>query len=122
VPRRPRPGDILVVSLPILVPPGHEQEGMRPVVVMGLPERVGTPRYPMILGVPLTTQVGTWAKRSPVLYPRFEAGTAGLPHTSVALLDHVRGVDAKRVVRYVGSLSPEEFALIREGLTGMCGL
>lgn len=122
MPRPPKLGDILIVALPRLIPPGYEQKGQRPVIVVGLPEKVGTPRYSMIIAVPLTTQIGTWAKRSPSLYPHLPAGTGGLPHPSIVMLDHIRGVDAHRVVRYLGSLSPKELALIQEGLKEMFGL
>ncbi|HUW66056.1 MAG TPA: type II toxin-antitoxin system PemK/MazF family toxin [Spirochaetia bacterium] len=54
------PGDILIVRLPSHIPKAHEQEGERPVVV-GLP--TGSVRYPVVVVVPLTTQVGTWASQ-----------------------------------------------------------
>ena len=42
----PRPrfqvGDTLWADLPLRVPPGHEQMGHRPVVVVGLPEGIHT--------------------------------------------------------------------------------
>lgn len=122
MPRPPKLGDVLIVALLRLIPPGHEQEGQRPAIVVGLSEKVGPPRYPMIIAVPLTTEIGAWAKRSPSLYPHLLAGTGGLPYPSIVMLDHLRGVDAQRVVRYLGSLSPKELALIQEGLKEMFGL
>lgn len=112
-------GDVLVVALPTHVPPGREQQGYRPVIVAGLPGRVGTPRYPLFIGVPLTTRMGGWARRSPVLYPLCRAGSGGLPRDSVALLDHLRSIDPQRVVRHVGTLPPEDLERISEGLRAM---
>ena len=40
------PGDILMVRLPSHIPKAHEQEGERPVVVVGLP--TGSVRYPVV--------------------------------------------------------------------------
>jgi mRNA interferase MazF len=112
-------GDILVVRLPIQVPPGHEQEGYRPVVVVGLPDRVGVPRYPMFIGVPFTTSGGTWSERSPELYPLYRAGRGGLPKDSVAILDHLRCIDARRAMRCMGTLTPADLAPIVHGLSAM---
>lgn len=115
-------GDVVVVALERHVPPGHEQEGRRPAVVVGLPERVEEPRFPMLVVVPLTTQIGPWADASPRLYPRLAAGSPGLSHDSVALLDNVRAVDVRRVRRWAGSLSEDDFAPIRTGLAAILGV
>ncbi len=114
-------GDILLVALPTQEPRGHEQEGLRPAVVVGLPERVGTPRYPFSLVVPMTTQRGTWVERSPELYPVLEAGSGGLTRTSIVLLDQVRSLDLDRIRGYLGSLEGEKLAPISAGVRDMCG-
>lgn len=113
------PGDVLLARLPQLVPPGTEQSGIRPVVVVALPDRVGVPRYPMIVAAPTTTRLGTWAHASPALYPVLEVGMGGLTRPSAVMLDHLRGVDAVRVVRPLGQLSADEYAPIRSGLERM---
>ena len=121
--RRPvQPGDLLTVALPRHVPPGHEQHGPRPVIVIGLPERLGTPRFPMLLVVPITTQIGSWAQDNPNLYPSLQAGEGGLSQPSVALLDQLRGIDRSRVGGFIGSRSEEAFAPIRDGIRRMFGL
>ena len=109
-------GDVLLVSLPQSVPSGHEQEGIRPAIVVGLPHKVGRPRYPILLLIPMTTQIGRWAKENPFLYPRLEDGTGGLTKPSVVLLDQLRGIDQSRIGRYIGTLSNKEFAPIRKAL------
>ena len=48
-------GDVLVVALGRHVPGGPEHEGTRPVIVVGIPENVGTPRFRAIVIVQLTT-------------------------------------------------------------------
>jgi mRNA interferase MazF len=114
-------GDILLILLPTHAPPGHEQEGVRPAIVVGLPERAGQPRFSTLLVIPLTTQEGTWSKKAPRLYPRLRGGAGGLPRPSIALLDQVRSIDARRVSSYLGSLTGKEFQPIKEGLKRIFG-
>ena|SRR5438034_6951250 len=109
-------GDILLIALPSHTPRAHEQEGSRPGVVVGLPERAGEPRYPTVFVVPLTTQEGAWSRKAPLLYPRLRAGAGGLPRPSIVLLDQLRSVDVQRVSRYLGSLTGEELKPIQDGL------
>jgi len=54
-------GDVVFVNLPSHNPKGHEQEGKRPAVVVGVP--LGDVRYPVVVVVPLTTQFGVWVKK-----------------------------------------------------------
>lgn len=72
-----------------------------------------------MLVVPLTTQIGPWAREAPRLYPLLRAGTGGLRFDSVALLEHVRGIDASRVSRRLGSLTGEQLAPIARDLAFM---
>lgn len=112
-------GDILLVELPRHRPPGHEQQGLRPAIVVGLPDKLGVPRYPTILVVPLTTQIESWATRSPDLYPQLSAGTAGLARQSVVLLDHLRAVDLSRIRGFIGRLKAQVFNPMRQNLQRM---
>ncbi len=107
-------GDVLVVTLPQHFPLGHEQEGIRPAIVVGLPHRLGKPRYPMLLIVPLTTQSERWTKKEWGLYPTLEAETGGLTKPSVVLLDHLRAIDQNRIKQYIGNINLEDFAEIQE--------
>lgn len=109
------PGDVLSVVFPTHLPPGHEQEGPRPVVVVGVP--TGPLRYPVILVVPLTSQTGAWASKNPALYPKLPIGAGGLTLPSTVLLDQLRAIDARRVQRFLGSLSFEEYLPIGRGLS-----
>jgi mRNA interferase MazF len=106
--------DVVIVALPTHTPRGHEQQGTRPAVVVGISRE--ELRYPMLVVAPLTTQTGSWALNNPSLYPRLEAGAGGLPQSSIVLLDQVRGLDMRRVSTYLGTLTPVQYAPIFEGL------
>ncbi len=107
-------GDVIFVNLPSHNPRGHEQEGRRPAVIVGVP--LGDVRYPVVVVVPLTTQFGGWAKKNSAIYPIIQSGTAGLPQKSVALCDQIRAVDIQRVIGYLGSLSVDEYLPIIDGV------
>ena len=103
-----------MVALPSHLPPGHEQEGRRPAVVVGIPSE--PLRFPVVYIVPLTSQFGAWARKNPMMYPVLPPGTGGLPLVSVALLDQMRGLDVRRVRDYLGTSRPDEYRPIGEGL------
>jgi mRNA interferase MazF len=109
-------GDVIVATLPEQVPPGREQQGYRPVIVVGVPEALGTLRYPMLLVIPLTTNR---RQQCPALYPVLAAGNGALPTSSIALLDQVRSLDKTRISRYIGTLTPEQYQPILNGLSKM---
>ncbi|MCC5642074.1 type II toxin-antitoxin system PemK/MazF family toxin [Nostoc sp. CHAB 5824] len=108
-------GDVVIVTLPISTPRGHEEQGTRPAVVVGIPW--GEVRYSMLMIVPLTTQSGSWAFNNPSLYPRLSPGAGGLSLSSLVLLDQTRGLDINRVLAYLGTLTPEQYVPILDGLT-----
>jgi mRNA interferase MazF len=113
-------GDVLTVSFPGHAPPGHEQHGTRPAIVVGLPKRLGIPRFDILIVVPMSRYRGqAWADASRELYPRFETGIARLRSPSIALLDQVRAVDLERVINRRGELSEEQYARLRDGLERM---
>lgn len=110
-------GDVLTVSIPERVPPGHEQEGVRPAVVVGLPDRLGPGRFPVVVIVPFTSYRGqAWVDAAPERYPRLDAGVAGLRSPSVALLDQVLALDLRRLQKRRGHLSAEQYEAVRSGL------
>lgn len=122
----PRPlqiGDIITARFPLHTPPGHEQEGTRPAVVLGLPEKVGTSRFPMLLLAPLTTDRGqAWAKTSQQLYIRLGAKVTGLSADSIVLLEQVRSLDLQRVRHYIKALTVKQYEPIKRGLALMTEL
>ncbi|MBE3588159.1 MAG: type II toxin-antitoxin system PemK/MazF family toxin [Thermoanaerobacteraceae bacterium] len=107
-------GDTLLIALPSHDPRGHEQEGVRPVIVVGVPQ--GPMRFPVVIVVPLTTRSGPWANRNPALYLTLPPGAGGIPRASTVLIDQVRAVDARRVRAYLGTLEEAAFEPIRNSL------
>ena len=115
-------GDVLRVRLPQRIPPGHEQVAMRPAVVVGLPNRLGPPRFPLIIVAPMTTDRGQpWAATSPSLYPRLPAGAGGPRTNSLVLLDQVCALDPARVDGFMGALQHQVYQTIRDLLLRMLG-
>lgn len=113
-------GDVIIVVLPEHQPPGREQQGYRPAIVAGFPDKLGKPRYPGILVVPVTTyKQQSWVEASSALYPRLKADDGNLPSDSVVLLDQLRFVDAKRVARQLGTLTPTQYLPIFTGIQHM---
>ena len=117
----PRPrfqkGDLLWVDLPLRVPPGHEQIGQRPVVVVGLPEEIQALPYRVLIGVPLTR-----THFQGPLFPVLPARAGNLPAESTALVYQVLALDIGRVQGRIGTLSETEYKPIQEGLRKMLGL
>ena len=116
-------GDLVTVDLPRHAPPGREQEGYRPAIVVGLPGASGPTRFPLVAIVPLTTDRGhAWAAANPTLYPALAAGTGGLSVASLALVDQARAIDAARVLGRRGTLTDAELAPIQAGLRALFAL
>ncbi len=112
-------GAVLWFELPVRRPPGHEQVGRRPCVVLADPGRVQGTRFPVLIVAPLTS-----ARHLPPgpLYVHLKGGSAGLPVDSTMMLDQVAAMDARRVRGYLGQLGPTEYAPVEEGLRAMFGL
>ena len=116
-------GDVVAARFPEHIPPGHEQLGRRPAVIVGLPEAAGTPRFPVVLLAPITSNYQqSWAARSPFLYPILGASVGGLPVDSIVLLDQTRALDVERVEQYLGSLPAADYARITTGFLLLFGL
>ncbi|MBC8121564.1 MAG: type II toxin-antitoxin system PemK/MazF family toxin [Gemmatimonadaceae bacterium] len=110
-------GAVLFIGFPVRQPTGREQQGDRPAIVVGIPETVALPRFPLLLVVPVTTDRNqTWALTASELYPRLPAGAGGLRVSSIALLDQLCAVDRTRVGNYIGSLTASQYQPIRECL------
>lgn len=107
------PGAVFVADFPEHDPSGHEQEGLRPAVLVGLPTNAGRPRFPVLMLAPVTTFRGqAWVTAAPGLYPVLQAGAGGLRVPSVVLIDQTRALDASRVSRYLGLLNSEDYAAV----------
>ncbi len=111
---------LLWVALGQRLPPGHEQSGERPAVLAGVPARLKNSRFPTLVVIPITSaRDQPWSQASPNLYPLLAAGSANLPRASILLLDQVQSIDAKRVLRVIGSLTESDYARVRRGLAGL---
>ena len=96
---------------------GHEQQGVRPCVVVTDPEVLEDQSFPMLCVVPITRTRGEGA-----LYPALIPGRSGLLVQSYALVDQVRSVDKRRVSRVYGRINQDELTMIEEGLRLFLGL
>ncbi|HYL78750.1 MAG TPA: type II toxin-antitoxin system PemK/MazF family toxin, partial [Bryobacteraceae bacterium] len=108
-------GAIVVVELDLVA--GHEQQGVRPCVVVSDPDVISDQRFPLLCVVPVTGTAGEG-----LLYPSLAPGRSGLAKESFALIDHLRSIDKRRIRRVFGELAKEEIAAIDEGLAAFLGL
>ena len=108
-------GTVVLVSLDPTV--GHEQQGSRPCVVVSDSVVSEDQRFPMLAVVPITATAGEGA-----LYPLLRPGASGLRKPSYALIDQLRTVDKRRVLRLFGVISPTELAAIDDGMRLFLGL
>lgn len=74
-------------------------------------------RFPLIAVVPVTGTPGEGA-----LYPELSPGKSGLIKTSYALIDHLRSIDKRRILRVFGRVTQDELAAVDRGLELFLGL
>ncbi|MGP8245574.1 MAG: type II toxin-antitoxin system PemK/MazF family toxin [Bryobacteraceae bacterium] len=108
-------GAVVVVDLDPTA--GHEQQGMRPCVVVSDPDVIGDQRFPLVCVAPITGTPGEG-----LLYPPLAPGPSGLAKKSFALIDHLRSLDKRRIRRVYGELGRGEIAAIDDGLALLLGL
>ena len=110
-------GSVIRVDLNPVV--GSEQAHVRPCIVVSDAKAVRTSRARLLyVVVPLTRSESL---KGP-LAPRLGGREGGLPATSTALCMHVRSVDPRRVVGYVGDLNENEYRAVGQGLRALFGL
>lgn len=114
--------DVVLVDFPIHIPPGHEQQGQRPAVIVASQNEMATTRFSLLVVVPTTTQAGEWVIQNSMLYSRLQAGAGAIRRESIVLLDQIRALDVQRVLRYWGTLTPEQYQPIEDGLKAMLRL
>lgn len=118
-------GSVIKILFPSHDPPGHEQEGSRPAIIVALPDKIATQRFGTVIVVPLTSNDGTWSDENP-LYPTLPAGTGGVRVNSVVMLDQVCALDMARIVdpktsAYLGEIDSLRLGLIRNNLKKIFG-
>lgn len=74
-------------------------------------------RFPLVCVVPVTGTAATG-----VLNPRLAAGTGGLRKESFALVEQIRSIDKRRVVRVYGAIGAGALAALDQGLALYLGL
>lgn len=93
---------------------GHEQAGLRPVLVLShdvFNERSGT-----VIAVALTSQ----PQRAG--FPlNLELSSSTLPRTSWVKISQIRTLSTQRLTKKIGRASPEEVDLVIEGLNEIIG-
>ncbi len=105
-------GDIVWADLNPAI--GHEQAGLRPVLVLShdvFNERSGT-----VIAVALTNQPQRAA------FPlALELENSKLPKKSWVKISQIRTLSVKRLAKKIGKVTPEELNLIVEGLNEIIG-
>jgi mRNA interferase MazF len=101
------------------VPPplGHEQRGLRPCVIVSDLDVTADRRFGLVAVVPISGVAGEGA-----LYPPLTPGRSGLRKRSFALVDQIRSVDKRRIVRVFGRVPSEDLDAIDLGLSLFLGL
>lgn len=103
-------GDIYLVEIP--VSGGHEQQGVRPAIVIQTSENID--KVPTVLIVLFTTQIK--AANFPFTFVVEPDSTNNLTSSSVALVFQMRAIDNKRMKNKIGSLNPSDMQILRQNL------
>lgn len=98
-----KPGDVWIVQIPELGT--HEQSGARPAVV------VASVAKTIVTIIPCTSNKG--ALRFPFTLPLIPTEKNGLTSTSIALIFHIRAIDARLLKKKMGELSRKDFSLVK---------
>jgi len=112
-------GTIVSVALPTRDPQGREMEGLHPALVLA----IISARLDLAWIAPITTDRGyAWIDAHPNLYHRLPAGTGGLAHDSVLLLDQIQAVDLTRLRRAFGVVPASVLNAFRKSLAQQLGM
>lgn len=105
-------GEIWLVEIPKTN--GHEQSGLRPVIVFSSVEAN------TVFILPCTTNLTALRFMHTLEIHPLTAN--GLSSTSVALVFQLRAIDNKRLIRKIGVLEPDTLSQINEMIKGMLTL
>ncbi len=108
-------GDIWIADLGPGI--GSEQKGRRPVLI--LQNNVGNRFSPTVVVAAITSRTGK--KRQFSLHCTV-GETTGLSHSSVVLLEQLRTIDKKRLIKYVGPLKLNSMQRVDRALAMSIGL
>lgn len=111
--------DVVLANFPQHSPPGHEQEGLRPAIIIGWSDA----HYPMVRLLPTSTLIDEktgikreWSDDFPEIFPVFPKGTGGLERDSILLANQTRWLGRDRIVDHYGSLTVREYAVVANAL------
>jgi mRNA interferase MazF len=99
-----------VIFVEIPASGGHEQQGVRPAIIVQTSENID--RFPTVLIVPFTTQIK--ASNFPFTFVVEPDSTNNLTSTSVALVFQLRAIDKKRLKNKLGSLSTDDMQVLKQ--------
>lgn len=105
-------GQVIQVAFPNRSPRGHEQEGLRPALLVADPTQHQKLESPMLIVAPITTQ----KKRGGVLRVQLDAGDGGLSEDSTIMCEQVMVVDVSRVRGAYGRLEGVKLEEARKAL------
>jgi mRNA interferase MazF len=108
-------GTVVLAALDPVV--GHEQRGVRPCVVVSDPLISAEQRFLLLGVVPISGNAGKGA-----LYPELAKGKSGLSKTSYALVDQLRSIDKRRILKIFGEIRASELLAVDQGLALFLGL
>jgi mRNA interferase MazF len=111
---RPARGEVWYADLSPVS--GHEQAGVRPVLVIST-DRVNRDRMNLVVMVPLTTSSRVENVRIPIYPPE-----GGLRWPSYALCAHVRSIDATRLDRRLGRVTDATVFRVARAVGWLIGL
>ncbi|MCL4191072.1 MAG: type II toxin-antitoxin system PemK/MazF family toxin [Thermoguttaceae bacterium] len=112
-------GDIVLVKLPPPAgPPGREQFGDRPAIVVQ--EDPLNANLSTVLIVPLTSRLS--AAHLPGSFTVSPTHTNGLDVKSVVLSHQLRAIDRRRIQRVIGSLDADAMATLEAEMRRLLGL
>ena len=98
----------------LVLRPGSEQSGRRPVILVSHDGFNQTPAWRSIIVVPITTSASQ-GRRGPTIV-ELPGGAAGLPKTSLAVCHQVTTLDRAKLTKRIGVLSPGLLGEIELGL------
>lgn len=106
-------GDIYFVEIP--VSGGHEQQGVRPAIIVQSSENIE--KVPTVLIVPFTTQIR--AANFPFTFVVEPNSNNNLASKSVALVFQLRAIDKKRLKDKIGSLNPSDMLILKQHIENL---
>ena len=106
-----RKGDLWLVEIPQFG--GHEQEGLRPAIV------IADTKTPVVIIIPCTSNIQ--ALRFPFTFQVLPSKRNGLKSLTIALVFHLRAIDKRRLVRKIGTLEPASAHALNKMLKALLG-